>query len=74
MEICYVLTSTEDTLLRELELDRPSALGGPGPRPSFCSGALNHRWREKRLCLLSMQTCVLAAPRHAMTALWPLSS
>ena len=43
--ICYVLTSTEDTLLRELELDRPSALGGLGPRPSCCSGALDHRWR-----------------------------
>ena len=74
MEICHVLTSTEDTLLRELELDRPSALGGPGPRPSFCSGAPDHRWREKRLCLLSIQTCVLAVLRHAMTALWPLSS
>ena len=48
-----MMTSTEDNLLRELELDRPSALGGLGPRPSFCSGAPNHRWREKRLCLLS---------------------
>ena len=30
MEICYVMTSTEDTLLRELELDRPSTLGALG--------------------------------------------
>ena len=61
--ICHVLTSTEDNLLRELELDRPSALGGPGPRPCFCSGALNHRWREKRLCLLSIQDmCACSTP------------
>ena len=66
---CYVLTSIEDNLLRELELDRPSAFGCPGPRPCFCSGALNHRWREKRLCaLLHSDMCACSTPTCDDTA------
>ena len=58
-----MLTSTEDNLLRELEPDRPTALGGLGPRPCFCSGALNHRWREKRLLsLVHSDMCACSTP------------
>ena len=48
-----VQSSTKDRLLRELELDRPSAIRisvpeAPGARPSNCSAPVDHRWREKR--------------------------
>ena len=61
-DLC-VMTSTEDTLLRELELDRPCALGGHGPRPSFCSGAVDHSWaREAPLSLIHSDMCAGSTP------------
>ena len=70
-----VLSSTEDDLLRELELDRPSALWisvpkepGPATFPlSWSSGSSLARCASS---LVSMQKCVPAVIRHALTALW----
>ena len=64
MDNDLVLASTEDKLRRELEQDRPSALGifvpeGFGPRPSPCSGAQHHSWREKRRGVLLIQRRVI---------------
>ena len=65
-----MLSSTEDKLSRDLEVDRPVSFGSPCQRRLGLDRVLHHRWRENRRRRLSTQKCVLAVIRHAMATPW----